>query len=185
MIVKTLDAGDVVLPGRIADTLWFNALWFQSVWFCTVLGQDRWLPAAVALLVLHIWLTRDYRSELRQLALVGAIGICADTMLSITGVFEFAGGVVVPLWLCCLWLAFAAALGRSLAWLSARPLLAALAGAIVFPLNYWAGHRLGAVEFGYSLPVTLTVLALTWGILLPLMFRLTVRLARSVDRGAP
>ena len=162
---------------RVADTLAFNALWFQSVWFCTVLGRDSFLPLAIILLLVHIWLVHDYRVELRQLAVIGGIGIGADAALSAAGVFEFSDSVLVPLWLCCLWLAFAAVLGRSLAWLGVRPLVASLAGAIAFPLNYWAGLRLGAVEFGYSLPATMVILAVTWAVLLPLMFRLTARLA--------
>ena len=165
------------MPVRISDMIWFNALWFQCVWFSTVLGREGFLPVAIALIALHVWLTRDYRNELRQLALVGGIGVAADSLLSLAGIYQFAGDVVIPLWLICLWLAFAAALGRSLAWLAARPIVASLAGAIAFPLNYWAGQRLGAVDFGYSLSSTLTVLALTWGTLLPLMFRLTAYLA--------
>jgi len=108
----------------------------------------------------------------------------ADAILSAVGVFEFSGSVLVPLWLCCLWLAFAAVLGRSLAWLGVRPLVAAIAGAIAFPLNYWAGLRLGAVEFGYSLPATMAILAVTWAVVLPLMFLLTARLAAVSDTEA-
>ncbi|MCP5129735.1 MAG: DUF2878 domain-containing protein [Pseudomonadales bacterium] len=167
------------LTDRVTDTLWFNALWFQAVWFCTVLGRDNWLPLAVALLVVHVWLVKERRNELRQLLLVGSIGIATDAALSLAGVYHFSDGVLLPFWLCCLWLAFAAALGRSLSWLRGRSLLAALAGAVAFPLNYWAGQRLGAVEFGYPLLVTLAVLALVWGAVLPLMVSLTTRLSRT------
>ena len=173
------------LTDRVTDTLWFNALWFQAVWFCTVLGRDTWLPLAVGLLVLHMWLVRDRRDELRQLLLVGSAGIATDAALSLAGVYDFPDGVLLPFWLCCLWLAFAAALGRSLSWLGGRPLLAGLAGAVAFPLNYWAGQRLGAVEFGYPLLVTLAVLALVWGAVLPLMVRLTTRAGRAQRAGGP
>ncbi len=93
---------------RFAGSLAFNAIWFQSIWFCTVLGREQFLPLTIGLLLLHIWLVHDYRVELRQLAVVGGIGIMADAVLSAVGVFEFSGSVLVPLWLCCLWLAFAA-----------------------------------------------------------------------------
>jgi hypothetical protein len=172
------------MTSRVTDSIWFNAVWFQSIWFCTVLGRETLLPIALALLVLHVVLARDPLVELRQLVLVGGIGMSADAVLSLTGVFQFAGGVLVPLWLCCLWLAFAAALGRSLAWLANRPLLAVVAGAVAFPLNYWAGQRLGAVDFGYTLALTLTVLAATWSLLLPLMFRMMSRLAPMHDQEA-
>lgn len=171
------------MTSRAVDSLAFNAIWFQSVWFCAVLGRESLLPLAIALLVLHIWLCRDYRAELRQLAFVGGLGIVADAVLSAAGVFHFPGDALVPLWLCCLWLAFAAALGRSLAWMARHQLLASFAGAVAFPLNYWAGLRLEAVEFGYSVPATMAILAVTWAILLPLMFLLTARLSAG-DEGA-
>ncbi|MEE4146734.1 MAG: DUF2878 domain-containing protein [Halieaceae bacterium] len=171
------------MTSRFADSIAFNALWFQALWFSTVVGREQFLPLAVALLCLHLWLVHDYRAELRQLAIIGGLGIGADAALSVGGVFEFSGSVLIPLWLCCLWLAFAAVLGRSLAWVGVRPLAASLAGAIAFPLNYWAGLRLGAVEFGYSLPATMAILAVTWAVLLPLMFRLTARLAPVAGTG--
>lgn len=171
------------VPRRLPDALWFNALWFQALWFCAVLGGDPLLPLALLLLVCHVWLVGDIRTEMRQLVMVGGVGIAVDAVLSTSGVFVFHGAVLVPLWLCCLWMGFAAALGRSLAWLAARPALCAVAGAIAFPLNYWAGKRLGAVEFGYSLPVTLAILALTWAVVLPGMFWLTARLQAAADRS--
>lgn len=166
---------------RVAGSLAFNAIWFQSIWFCTVLGRDEFLPLTVGLLLLHVWLVHDYRVELRQLAVVGGIGVMADAILSAVGVFEFSGSVLVPLWLCCLWLAFAAVLGRSLAWMARLPLLASCIGAVAFPLNYWAGLRLEAVEFGYSVPATMGILAVTWALLLPLMFVLTARLSQRAE----
>lgn len=165
-------------PPRIVDSMWFNVLWFQCIWLSTVLGRNDFLPLAGGLIMLHLACARRRRVELRQLACVGGLGIAVDAALSLAGVFQFPGQVLVPLWLCCLWLAFAGILGRSLAYLASRPLLCVLAGAVAFPFNYWAGQRLGAVEFGYSLPLTLLVLALVWGAVLPLMFRLTRKLGQ-------
>jgi hypothetical protein len=184
MTINAAPTSTANLSPRLSDVLLFNAVWFQGLWFCTVLGRDPLLPVAGILLALHVWLSRDYRNELTQLALVGGVGIAVDAVLSSAGVFEFGNGALVPLWLCCLWLGFAAALGRSLAWLSRWRMVAAAAGGIAFPLNYWAGMRLGAVEFGYSLPVTLGLLALVWAVVLPLMFRLTARLSSTVDEAS-
>ena len=86
---------------RLSDTLWFNALWFQALWFCVVLGRDLLLPLSLLLLVAHIWLAGDRRSEVRQLLFVGGMGILVDVALGVAGVYIFAGGVLVPLWLCC------------------------------------------------------------------------------------
>ena len=170
MTVRTL------MNGRLTDTVWFNALWFQSVWFCAVLGRDTLLPVAIFLILIHLSLARDTRIELFNLSRLAAVGIAVDAILSTTGIFAFPGGVLVPLWLCCLWMAFATTLTRSLAYLGSRPLLCALAGAVVFPLNYWAGQRLGGVDFPHSLPLTLGIMALIWGVMLPLMYRLAAKL---------
>ncbi len=185
MSVNAANPDTPVLSSRLTDILIFNALWFQGLWFCTVLGRDAMLPVAVTLLLFHIWFSRDYRNEVRQLLVVGGLGMSVDAVLSYVGVFQFGGGALVPLWLCCLWLGFAAALGRSLAWLSRWGILASLVGAIAFPLNYWAGMRLGGVEFGYPLPVTLGVLALIWAFMLPVMFRVTAWLSPAAPETTP
>jgi len=167
---------------RLADSRWFNALWFQTTWFFAVLGRDAMLPATLSLIALHLVLARNTTRELLQLSSLAAIGISVDAILHGVGIYQFAGNVLVPLWLCGLWLAFATTLSRSLAFLGQRPWLAALAGAVALPLNYWAGQRLGAVEFGYALPVTLVVISLTWGIMLPVLYRLTALIATATRR---
>jgi hypothetical protein len=166
---------------NLVDTTWFNALWFQSIWFCAVLGQEQLVLVTAALLLLHLALVRDTSRELLQLSALALLGISVDAWLSLTGVFQFPNGVLVPLWLCGLWIAFAAVTGRSLAFLGRRPALASLAGAVAFPLNYWAGARLGAVEFGYPLATTLALMSLVWAIMLPLMFRVTTVMASADD----
>ena len=163
----------------LVDRVWFNAAWFQSTWFCTVLGGDTLLPLAVGLLLLHLFLVRNTWEELLQLSTLAAIGISVDATLSATGIFQFPRDALVPLWLCCLWLGFATTLTRSLAYLGSRPLLVAAAGAVVFPLNYWAGHRLGAVDFPQGLNTTLGVMALCWACVLPAMYKVAGQLAQA------
>lgn len=166
---------------RLTETLWINALWFQSVWFCAVLGRETLLPLALALLCLHLVVVRDTLRELLQMTTVAAVGISVDAALSFSGVFLFPDGSLVPLWLCCLWLAFATTLSRSLAWLGRNTLLAGCLAALALPLNYWAGQRLGAVEFGYPLPVTLAIMAALWAVLFPLLFKLTRLIGAAAD----
>ena len=40
----------------LSEKTWFNAIWFQSTWFLCVLGRDTWLPAALAMVALHLLL---------------------------------------------------------------------------------------------------------------------------------
>jgi len=155
---------------QLSEKAWFNALWFQSTWFCTVLGREDLLLLSLCLIGLHLVLVPLRRQEIRQLALLGGTGVAVDTVLSLIGVFQFAGGVLMPGWLVCLWLAFATTPGRSLAFVGARPWLTALAGGLVFPFNYYAGSRLGAVEFGWPLWQSLLIMALIWSLVLPALY---------------
>jgi hypothetical protein len=165
----------------LAEASWFNALWFQSIWFCAVLGRQDLAPVIAAFLLVHLALVRDFSRELLQLSTVALLGIGVDACFSLIGFYQFSSGALVPLWLCGLWVAFAAVTGRSLAFLGNRPALTSLAGAVAFPLNYWAGARLGAVDFGYPLVITLAVISLVWAIMLPAMFRLTTLIASAED----
>jgi hypothetical protein len=165
-----MTAGKRLFSQPLTETNWFNAIWFQTTWFCAVLGRESFLPLTAALIVLHLVLVPDRGKEIRQLAAVAAVGIGVDAFLSASGVFIFTNDALIPLWLIGLWLAFATTFTRSLSFLASRPLLAALAGAIVVPFNYGVGARLGAVEFGYSLPVAFGVMAAIWAILLPSLY---------------
>ena len=172
-------APDLARSDRWSEKLWFNALWFQTTWFCLVLGRESLLPVSGALILLHLALVRDPWTELLRLSSIAAIGVSVDAVLSYSGLFYFPGDVLVPLWLCCLWLTFATTLTRSLAWLGRHPLLTGLVGAVALPLNYWAGQRLGAVEFPQPLIVTLGTMALLWLVMLPLMYRVSKFLAEA------
>ncbi len=151
----------------LVDRAWFNAVWFQTFWFVCVLGREQWLPLAVSMILLHLWLARPWVAELQHLLPVATVGIAADAVLSLTGAYQFSGEVLVPAWLCVLWLGFAAALPRSLGFLLPRPWLAVACGAIALPLNYLAGAKLGAVEYGFDLSSTVALQALLWAALLP------------------
>jgi hypothetical protein len=59
-------------------------------------------------------------------------------------------------------------------WFKQHLLLAAVFGAIGGPLAFLAGERLGGVEFT-SYPAPLTLLAVGWGLLMPLMMLLARR----------
>ena len=159
----------------LVERVWFNALWFQGFWLCAVVGRERLLPLTLLLLALHFWLVRDWRGELRALLWVAGVGILVDSSLGASGVFVFPGDAVLPLWLAALWLGFATTVTRSLAWLAARPWLAAVCGLLVMPWNYAVGERLGAVEFGFGLGPTAVLLGVAWAILLPLLMHLGSR----------
>lgn len=155
------------LPERV----WFNALWFQLTWFLCVLGQDSLLPLTLAMIGLHFVLVADAGREARNLAPMIALGVIVDSLLSAVGVFDF-GGVLVPVWLCLLWVAFATTLTRALATFGRHPLVAAVIGGIGVPANYAVGARLGAVDLPLEPFMTAAVLISVWAALLPGLYAL-------------
>lgn len=156
----------------LVDHPLFNAVWFQVTWFLAVLGREDALHVTVAMLLLHLLLAPSTMRELKQVLALATIGISVDAGFSLLGLFQFAGGALIPAWLVCLWMAFATTLNRSLSFLGRNTLLTILAGAFVIPFNYWVGQKLGAVEFGYPLPLTLVAMSCVWAVTLPFLYRL-------------
>lgn len=159
-----------------------NLVGFQIIWWLMILYQDQYVSIGLLLLIGHLMLIKEHRCESVTLLAVGFIGTLVDSALTLGGVFEFTqnsavGGIVpIPLWLITLWFGFAATLRHSMSYLSERLLLAGIFGGIGGPLSYVAGERLGAVNFGFSLPVVVALLAAIWALLLPLAFVLVRRL---------
>jgi Protein of unknown function (DUF2878) len=159
---------------------------FQSSWLACVLGGAHgwiWLgPLWVSLFVLVMfWMLSLPLVVLWNLILLALIGSSVDGLLTRTGVFIFPEPVTVwaPPYLMALWLAFVANFEGPLSWLKGRYLLAASLGALAGPVNYLAGARLGAIQFGTPLPTTLVILTLEWAILMPLLLFLHHRLSTN------
>lgn len=175
------------MPGKILPRpdslpiLAANAALFQLGWFACVLGGDGVALAALLLLLpAHAVLTGTDWREWRLLLLVALTGLATDSLLALAGIFTFErpSAGLIPLWLLCLWVLFATTLRHSLAWLRPRPGLAALFGAVAGPLSYLAGSELAPVTLAQPLALTLSVLALVWGVLFPLLLVVSVRGSR-------
>lgn len=110
-----------------------------------------------------------------------------DTLQIQLGTLHFSGGVVhpalPPVWLPLMWAQFATTLHYSLGWLRASRLRAALFGALGGPLAFFAGHRLGAVQFAQPLWLTLLTLSVLWGIAVPLIARWARRQGDEANAG--
>ncbi|MRI31846.1 DUF2878 domain-containing protein [Endozoicomonas sp. OPT23] len=157
----------------------FNGVWFYLTWLSAVWGQTAFLPLTAALLLLHGFIHRKHPTEFLLILIVASIGIEIDQLLSWSGFFIFKDSIWLPEWLLLLWCAFAATLRHSLNFLAGSPKLAAVFGAIGGSSSYFAGVQLGAVEFGFSLIFSLTVLAFIWAVLMPLFFQINHWLSRK------
>lgn len=175
---------------------WSNLAGYQLVWFAAVIGAGRGVawPAALAAVLFVAWqlaLSPRRGRELRLLVLALGLGLLIDGGLSLSGLARYAtpapalpaGGA--PLWILCVWMSFAMTVSQSLAFLQARPWLAALFGAVGGPAAYLGAARgWGAVAFVAPAALGLIVLALAWAVAMPLLSTLSARWSRP-HAGVP
>lgn len=168
----------------VTARLLLNALLFQAGWWACVLGGNRVAILFVAAaLLLHWCCVSRERAEWLCIAIAAAAGCLLDAALQGFGVVRFAAGAghAIPLWLVALWLLFATTLDHSLRWLQSRWLLAALLGAGAGASSYWGGVELGVAQFGIATPVACSILAVCWGLLLPLLSAMMQRRSRVLS----
>lgn len=156
----------------------------QAVWFACVLGAARGAPLLGPLVALgwcawHVLRSRSRARELRLLAAVTLLGTLCDSLLALSGRVHYRdelAGLLAPPWISALWAAFATSFETSFAWAGRDLRLAALLGLVCAPFSYWAGERLGALEFGEPRALSLAALGLAWAVALPLALALARRM---------
>ncbi len=166
---------------------------FQILWFVAVSGAARghaWLGLVVLLpyLVLHVMLVprTERQRELTFVLLAGALGTVLDSALKALAITSYPSSVahwpsvIVPPFITALWMAFATLPRFSMHWLRARPVLAAVLGALAGPASYGAGVRIGATAVGTVPALTWGVLALEYAIVTPLLLRRAPGAARTL-----
>lgn len=176
-------SGDVSLLDRPLVLTITNFVLFQIGWFACVLSAAAfrpWVGALVALTIVtvHVLRANPRVAELKLILCATAIGAMVDSTLVWLGWIEYPSGMVIPnaapYWIVLMWTLFATLLNISLRWLRGRWLIAALAGAAGGPLAFYAGHRLGALEFGNE-SAALIGLAVAWAVITPLLLALSER----------
>jgi uncharacterized membrane protein YqaE (UPF0057 family) len=153
-----------------------NILLFQLGWFACVLGGAYGHPllgslVAVAIILFHCYRATDKNSEIRLLVLALIIGFVFESIVSWQGLARYDHGqyfdMIAPHWMILMWPLFATTLNLSMSWLkNLAPLLVGLFGAAFAPLAYYAGFKLGAVEY-HDLVLSLSIISITWAVLLP------------------
>lgn len=154
-----------------------NIVLFQLGWFTCVLGAANGYAregaiAAGLIVALHIArATRPGREA--KLALAAALlGLAFESALVWAGWVRVDDGIY---WLVALWALFATTLNESLRMLQTRPWIAALFGAVGGPLAYYAGARMGALDFVQPAAM-LAALAVGWAAATPLLLSVARRL---------
>ena len=148
--------------------LYVNALAYQAVWFSAILWGNLGAVAG-CLIILILLTTSEHRGEdLKMIGFLMFLGLLVDGTLQQVGFFTFRNsGWPIPFWLLIIWLGLAMTIHHSLSWFKDKLLLAALFGGLGGPAAYWAGTRMGAATFNWSLPTSLLVLAIIWSLMFP------------------
>jgi hypothetical protein len=166
------------MPDRLTI---INFLLFQLGWFVCVLSGAAQLnsPAViftVAFLIIHFrfypWKQTDYKLVLAAIL----IGVVLDSSWSAWSLMAYQAQTIEPIapwWIWCLWINFALTLNHSMSWLLQRRLLAGVFSAIASPISYYAGSRLGALDW-IQPEILIVVLAISWGLAIPLLLTLAI-----------
>lgn len=143
--------------------MFFNILWFQACWFACVLIGNYAALVVLCTIILAYLLVSHLRSEIWLLAAICLLGYAVDLFLIGTGILQKpSGGLLPPLWLSVLWLAFATTINHSLrSLMDKRSVFLALA-LIGGPLCYKVGVELSEIQFGFDPWLSLTLIAAVW-----------------------
>jgi hypothetical protein len=152
---------------------------FQVGWFACVLGAAHGIPwagpvAVVQVIALHLVLAENPVRETRLICLALVMGFVVDSLLAASGWLRYASPLpstlLAPYWILAMWALFATTLNVSLHWLKGHAGLSVLLGAVLGPLSYIAGQRLGALEFA-DFRAGALALAVAWALAMPLLMR--------------
>jgi hypothetical protein len=169
-----------------------NFVLFQLGWLACVISaanQQPLIGAVIAslIIVLHVWRAKVPGSEVKLIGLAVLIGLAWDSVLVWQGVLVYSTGMwlpfLAPYWIIMMWALFATTLNVSLRWLKGKFLYAVTFGAIGGPLAYYAGQRLGAVEFSETY-LALGALFVGWAVFTPLLMVLSERFDGYIEARA-
>lgn len=177
-----------------------NILLMQAVWFACVVGGNLWGWAATLIFFgIYQAIIGSLRKEWLCILAIAFIGLVVDSTLSKlqlmiypdkstmnwmpVSITSFISNFMhLPGWMAALWLAFATLFLHGFQWLHHRPLLAAAAGAVLGPANYYAGAQLHGVKLGMILTSFFLCYGILWAIMMPLFINIASNsIASSLD----
>ncbi|MGA0935549.1 MAG: DUF2878 domain-containing protein [Pseudohongiellaceae bacterium] len=148
--------------------LTLDLILFKLCWVLLVVFQASVLTLTMAILIVRIALSENWRHRLRDAALVMVTGLVMDGAFSAVGLFRFQGGLL-PLWMVMIWASFALTLPLLAGFLHrCHTLVLVLTGAVNGVVAYLAGYLLDGIGFGLPLLQSLLVVGAAWSLYLPL-----------------
>jgi hypothetical protein len=165
------------LIGGLTKGFW-NLISVNIGWLACILGAARghyWLGLVVVPILFVIHITVIERNKIREIFIVAlattAIGFLMDTTLIFAGAVKPNRWLVpapfTTIWDLMIWANFSLTLDASLRFLQKKPLVAAFLGAICAPGTYYAGDRLGALNFSEPVFISLLWIGAVWFFAMP------------------
>jgi hypothetical protein len=171
---------------------WITLLAHQATWFAAVIGASKGsggsgVLAVVLFVAWRLAISPHRGLEARLGALALALGWGLESLWVGLGLVSYAapaGLGLAPAWILALWVGFALTVVPLLGALHARPLVAALVGAVGGPSAYWgAGEGWGAVQLAEPTGLALSALAFGWALAMPLLMTVARRGLRARSAG--
>ncbi|OCH54689.1 DUF2878 domain-containing protein [Vibrio sp. ZF57] len=150
-----------------------NLVLFQATWVCSAFFTAQAPFVTPLIVVVHFLLSPTRSSDLKILILL-PLGLLLDSLLLHFGVFavdsEIANQSWFPVWLVCLWIMFLISFNHSLNWLKkCSKVILFVIGFVAGTSSYWGGIKAGALLTTWPDASVVAALAISWGILLPLL----------------
>jgi hypothetical protein len=162
-----------------------NWILTQALWFICVLGGDLYaVVAGICYWFFYVTHIGNVQREWPSLVIIVSSGFIIDILLSSFGVINFNTNMFMPLWLLVIWSGFATLFHHGLGWLLAKPVLAAVLGAITGPLAYFAGAALSVSQINVSPTVFICIYAVLWSLYMPIFLFISSRFNRSESLSA-
>ncbi len=167
-----------MLKSMLKVNVFINAMAFNVVWIACVAGSAQQLiwPAALSCAILAAYQLHPknrHPNDIKLVVISIILGVIVDTLWVQLGYMDFTEkrpfSGLAPAWILFLWVGFALTVNHSLKWLQIHTLLPALVGAIAAPLTYFAGIKIGAVEYTASVVEVSIGLAIAWAIALTIL----------------
>ncbi|MDG2155639.1 MAG: DUF2878 domain-containing protein [Gammaproteobacteria bacterium] len=168
-----------------------NLILFKIVYGMSLAGVSIGYPwlGGVGLIVFLIWHAKTSVHAKADFILAGVailLGTLVDTINIQTGVLVYheawPSAAIAPLWIMVLWANLALLMNGALRWLQGRYLMAAAIGALVGPLGYMLGVKLGTASYASDRLDFVLTTGVSWMIALPLLLLIAERLRQ---RQAP
>lgn len=155
-----------------------NLVFFKIVYALSLAGVSIGFPwlGAIGLIGFGIWHYRTSKHAKVDFILViiaVVLGTAVDTFNIHIGVLTYEAAWpshnLAPFWIMVLWANFALIMNGALRWLQGRYLLAASIGAVIGPLGYTLGVKLGTASYASDKLEFFITTGLTWAVALPLL----------------